>query len=214
MSDDLVSQLTLNFLINKEQLQKLKNKRKESTDTKRKTDREIYGERIQKLFSDLLVNNPPEDLLSDVKIGFDFFVDKAVYYFKAKDNHELLEHERNTSIEYAYNPNTIHDDIDYDKEDKAVANGTYKEDEDLNEDLEEDLDEDDDRDLEEDEIYFANKTGLRHNIPRPINGNVSQKYLKNSHSQGVNNIQNIQLDWCKSVKLMNDASKITPRTKN
>lgn len=202
MSDDLVNQLTLNFLINKEQLQKLNKKLKESTDTNRRTDREIYGERIQKLFSDLLVNNLPDDLLGDVKTGFDFFVDKAIYYFKARDNHELLELEREaTEAINSYNPNVIHDDIDYDKEDKAVANGCYEE-----------RSEDEDEDDESDETYFANKTGLQHNMPRTTN--VKQKYLKNAKSHGVSDIQNVQLDWFKSVKLINDGSKIVPRTKD
>ncbi len=211
MSDDLVNQLTLNFLINKEQLQKLNKKMKESTDLNRRTDREIYGERIQKLFSDLLVNNQPDDLLVDVKTGFDFFVDKAIYYFKAKDNHELLELERETSEEFnRYNPNVIHDDIDYDKEDKSIANGCYKEEGEEEED--EDEEEDDKKEEETDETYFTNKMGLQHRIPRSTN--VKQKYSKNTKSQGVSDIHNVKLDWFKSVKIMNDGSKIMPRTKD
>ena len=56
MSDDLVNQLTLNYLISKNQLQKLNKRLKETTDTNRRTDREIYGERIKKLFDDGKLN--------------------------------------------------------------------------------------------------------------------------------------------------------------
>lgn len=82
MSNELVDQLTLNLLISKTQLQKLNKKIKETTDNNRKTDKEIYGERIKELFSDLLVDNKPEDLLQDVETGFQFFLDKCIYYFK------------------------------------------------------------------------------------------------------------------------------------
>ena len=94
MSDDLINQLTLNCLISKHQLEKLNKKIKESTENSRKTNTEIYGQRITQLFNDLLVNEPPTRLLQEVKIGFDFFIDKCIYYFKAVDNNELLEKER------------------------------------------------------------------------------------------------------------------------
>ena len=51
MSDDLVNQLTLNFLISKNQLQKLNKKLKDTTEIKRKSDKEIYEDRIKKLFN-------------------------------------------------------------------------------------------------------------------------------------------------------------------
>ena len=82
MSNELVDQLTLNLLISKTQLQKLNKKIK---DNNRKTVKEIYGERIKELFSDLLVDNKPEDLLQDVETGFQFFLDKCIYYFILKE---------------------------------------------------------------------------------------------------------------------------------
>jgi hypothetical protein len=203
MSDDLVNQLTLNFLISKNQLQKLNKKMKESTDTNRQTDKEIYQERIKQLFLHLLVNQQPEDLLADVKTGFDFFIDKAVYYFKAKDNHEILEQERSTNEDNNYNPNEIHDDIDYEKEDRIISKCPYEE-EDEDEDEEQyEYDEDD----EDDEIYFTKKTGLHINIPAAIN--VRQKYSKH-HSKGVSNIESLSLDWFQK----SNVNKIIPRTKD
>ena len=113
MSDDFINQLTLNFLISKNQLNKLNKKVKENAENTRKTDKEIYGPRIKKLFDDLLVNEPPEILLQEVKTGFDYFIDKSIYYFKALDNNELLEKER--TDDYPSN-HIIHDDIDYEKD--------------------------------------------------------------------------------------------------
>ena len=113
MSNELVDQLTLNLLISKTQLQKLNKKIKETTDNNRKTDKEIYGERIKELFSDLLVDNKPEDLLQDVETGFQFFLDKCIYYFKVRDTNKSLEEEEEQDVV----DDSIKEDIDYDKED-------------------------------------------------------------------------------------------------
>jgi hypothetical protein len=125
MSEDFVNQLTLNFLISKHQLQKLNKKVKENADTSRKTDKELYGQRITKLFNDLLVNEPPDTLLQEVQIGFDLFMDKCIYYFKAVDNNDLFEKARTDDYP---SDNIIHDDIDYEKEGNSIERGNYKED--------------------------------------------------------------------------------------
>ena len=117
MSNELVDQLTLNLLISKTQLQKLNKKLKETTDNNRKTDKEIYGERIKELFSDLLVDNKPEDLLQDVETGFQFFLDKCIYYFKVRDTNKSLEQDVVENVVEEVVDDSIKDDIDYDKED-------------------------------------------------------------------------------------------------
>ena len=218
MSDDFVNQLTLNFLISKNQLQKLNKKIRENTDTNRRTDKEVYSERITKLFQDLLVNQQPEDLLEDVKSGFDLFIDKTIYYFKAKDNHELLENER--SSEHNYDGRDIQDDIDFEKEERAIEKGNYKEEVyEYGDDVDEDEDEDEERDLKED---------LEENLedePRPWKSynetpytpvNVTQKWAKNhnTHSVGVDDIQKLPLDWFQNVKQQNNQNRIIPRRKD
>jgi hypothetical protein len=142
MSEDFVNQLTLNFLISKHQLQKLNKKVKENADTSRKTDKELYGQRITKLFNDLLVNEPPDTLLQDVQIGFDLFMDKCIYYLKAVDNNDLFEKARTDDYP---SDNIIHDDIDYEKEGNSIERGNYKEN-----GSEEEEDGDEEEDSEED----------------------------------------------------------------
>ena len=198
MSEELVNQLTLNFLISKNQLQKLNKKLKETTETKRKSDKEIYNERIQQLFSDLLVNQSPEDLLQDVKTGFDFFIDKAIYYLKAKDNHEFLEKER-------FEPDVIiQDDIDFEKEERDIANGNYEEDQEEEDQEEEDQEEEEDNNLENP----INKK----NYNTPIN--VKQKHTKINNSVGVDDIQKLPLDWFQNVRQNYKKNNIMPRTKD
>ena len=100
MSEDLVNQITLNFLISKSQLEKLNKKMKHNTDKKKKNNIDIYGDRIIELFNNLLVCNEPTDLLQEVKTGFDFFIDKCIYYFKLHDDNSELEHTRNNATSY------------------------------------------------------------------------------------------------------------------
>ena len=156
MSNELVDQLTLNLLISKTQLQKLNKKIKETTDNNRKTDKEIYGERIKELFSDLLVDNKPDDLLQDVETGFQFFLDKCIYYFKVRDTNKSLEEEQDVVDD------SIKDDIDYDKED------------DIDYDKEDDIDYDKE-DLEEDED--TNKPQLVNEVFRKSKRYVSSDSL-------------------------------------
>jgi len=118
MTDDLVNQLTLNFLISKQQLQKLNKKTKEVSCKRKIIEIQEYSNRIRTLFADLLVCEPPEDLLFEVKSAFDNFIEKSIYYFKAHDNTENLEKDRNGEI---------HDDIDFEKDEREIEKGNYKE---------------------------------------------------------------------------------------
>ena len=214
MSDDLVNQLTLNFLISKNQLQKLNKKLRETTETNRRTDKEIYGDRITKLFQDLLVGQPPEDLLGDVNTGFDYFIDKAIYYFKAKDNHELLEQERTS--EHKSEEIEIHDDIDFEKEERDIVNGNYKE-TNYNEygekEAEEEDEEDEERDLKEDLEDEIDETPWKTPYT-PVN--ITQKWAnnRNSHSVGVDDIQKLPLNWFQNIKQQNNQNRIIPRRKD
>jgi len=85
MSEELVNQLTLNYLISHTQLQKLNKKIKENQEDTRNNELTVYKGRLIQLFNDLLVNQQSEDLLLDVKTSFDNFIDKSVYYFKIRD---------------------------------------------------------------------------------------------------------------------------------
>ena len=231
MSEELVNQLTLNFLISKNQLQKLNKKVNENIKNNRKTDKEIYNDRIKKLFNDLLVDQSPNDLLQEVKTGFDFFVDKCIYYFKALDNNELLEKERTSN----YPSNTIiHDDIDYEKEERAIERGDYQEkdeeededeedeeddkDEEYDKDDEDEKDEEDDDDKEEendekedddkdDELKVQYVTKVQHPVI------VKHKYNKKNNSVGVDDIQKLPLDWFQKVRETYKKNQIIPRKK-
>jgi hypothetical protein len=215
MSDDLVNQLTLNFLISKNQLQKLNKKLKDTTETKRKGDKEIYEERIKILFNDLLVDNPPTNLLQEVKTGFDFFLDKCIYYLKASDNNELLEKERTNIDDQSHD--IIQDDIDYEKEERDIENGNYEEHSEEEQDDEEQDDEEQYDEEEDDEKLdkHADKKTISSSRPfihqSPVI--VQNKYKKTTSSIGVEDIQKLPLDWFQNVRQDYKKNKIIPRKK-
>lgn len=210
MSEELVNQLTLNFLISKTQLQKLNKKIKENTENNRKSDKEIYGDRIQKLFSDLLVNMPPEDLLGDVKTGFDFFIDKVIYYLKAKDNNELLEKERNE-------PDVIiEDDIDFEKEERDIERGDYEEREEEGEEEDFNLYDDEKEDfsmIQIDNISESTNNESTNKTEHIPSITVRQKHTKINNSVGVDDMQKLPLDWFQNVRQNYKKNNIIPRTK-
>jgi hypothetical protein len=214
MSEELVNQLTLNFLISSNQLQKLNKKIKENTENNRKSDKDIYKERIQILFNDLLVNNNSDNLIQEVKTGFDFFVDKCIYYFKALDNNELLEKERTNILN---NNDFIKDDIDFEKEEREIERGNYKENQE-EEDEEED-EEEEEEDEEEEEEDEGQKEDVKENILKltsnPLRDiNVKEKYYKKyAKSEGVENIQQLPLDWFQNIRQDYKKNKIIPRKK-
>jgi hypothetical protein len=204
MSDDLINQLTLNFLISKNQLQKLNKKVKENTELQKINEIEKYNERIKTLFNNLLVYQPPDDLLLDVKNSFDLFIEKSIYYFKAHDETIELEKERTNDF--------IHDDIDYEKEEREIEKGNFSEKSEEEEEEEEDeelLRKDENYELEQKKEELI-KNYEKDNINPKI---VRSKYGKQSNSIGVEDIQKLPLDWFQNARQNYQKNKIMPRKK-
>ena len=218
MAEDFVNQLTLNFLISKHQLQKLNKKVKENNENTRKTDKEVYGKRITQLFNDLLVNEPPVTLLQEVKTGFDFFIEKCIYYFKALDNNEILEKER--TDDYPSN-NIIYDDIEFEKEEQEEENDEDEENDDQeeendedqeNDDQEEENDEDDEKEEEEKKEEEEEEINKKIETHQPVI--VKHKYKTKTNSVGVDDIQKLPLDWFQNIRENYKKNQIIPRKKD
>jgi hypothetical protein len=203
MSNDLINQITLNYLISKQQLEKL-NKCKENPANKQKQKREIYKQRVLELFTNMLDGNHPDGLLMEVKKSFDYYIDNCIYYFEVHDNHIEIEEKR-----------------------AGVINNVQKEDHD-EEDFEEDCDEESDEDCDEDSDDLQNDTNYQEvsDIEASNNDEIEIKTLKtptnmhltsqenhvypkkkNNISQGVENINQLPLDWFTKVKKQNDLKK-------
>jgi len=222
MSDDLVNQLTLNFLISKNQLQKLNKKVKDNSDQIKVKEIQKYRKRIIALFNNLLDCQPPDDLLFEVKLACDSFIDKSIYYFKAHDNSIQLENER-------LNEDIIHDDIDFEKEDndkepkctkeeesgyeeeeeEEEAGYEEEEEEEEEEGYEEDDEEEDDEEKKQDEEKKCEEKSTYNNN----NVIVTNKYTNSSHSIGVDDIQKLPLNWFQNVRQNYKQNHIIPRKK-
>jgi hypothetical protein len=130
MSDDFLNQITLNYLISKNQLQKLNKKIKQNSEELLTSEKEIYGNRLVELFKQLLNSDFPNDLSSDVHVSFDNFLERSIYYFKMHDNNENLEKERNTEeFVEKYVGEKVKDeenDLEYELEDEDVIEDDKK----------------------------------------------------------------------------------------
>jgi len=184
MSDDLVNQITLNFLISKQQLHKLNKKIRQKEDDKMKTDMEIYKEQINELFTKMINNELPDDLLEDVKHSYNYFVEKSIYYLKMRV------------------PLPLEED----------ANSSNAEEEEEEEDEDED-EEDEDASLEED----ANSSNAEEEDKEESNVKQSCPKVyaktKQTKSKGVDDIQQLPLDWFSKVRQTYKQNQIIPRQK-
>jgi hypothetical protein len=184
MSDDLVNQITLNYLISKSQLQKLNNKIKQKEQDNMKSDKEIYKDQIGELFTKCLNDEFPDDLLQEVRNSFTYFIEKSVYYLKLKAN------KPDTSA-------SLEDAVVNLEADDTVASEEEDEDEDVSA-SEEDEEEDVSASEEEEEVT-------------PVKSErVFKKNNKVVHSEGVENIQQLPLDWFTKVQCGYKQSKGHP----
>jgi hypothetical protein len=208
MSEDLVNQLTLNFLISKNQLHKLNKKIKEDASNLLQEDKKIYGERIKQLFMNLINNNYPDDLLYDVRNSFDLFLNKSIYYFKERDHNELIEKERQDKDEIA-------EDINFEKEERDIELGNYEENSNQED---EDGDEEDEEDEEEEETKEKEtkekEKEVKKNEIKPPSLIIKEKYTnKTLRSEGVEDIQKLPLNWFDNVRQNYKKNQIIPRRK-
>ena len=193
MSDDLVNQITLNYLISKSQLQKLNNKIKQKEQDAMKTDKEIYKEQINELFTKCLNDEFPDDLLQDVRNSFIYFIEKSVYYLKIKTNQS--------------------------NEDVKDVTESLEEEEEAEEEAEEDEDEEDEDDEDEEEAEDAvasleedEEDEEAENIILEKPKQVFKKSSKPVNSEGVEDINKLPLDWFTKVKYnQNQIKKLNER---
>jgi hypothetical protein len=93
MCDNLINQITLDCLMNKEQYNRyIKNKITKNTS---RQDQKFYKKRIVDLTRDLL-SKPSvheHEILADVKYSFDNYVRTCIHYFKSLDNNDILQEE-------------------------------------------------------------------------------------------------------------------------
>ena len=204
MSDDLVNQITLNFLISKQQLQKLNKKIKQKEEDKMKTDMEIYKEQFVELFNKMVNDDFPDDLLEDVKHSYTYFVEKSIYYLKMRVT------TNNTS-----NTNENEDEVSANDEEESNDNEESSANEDDEEESNDNEESSANEDEEEEEQPVISAINNKYKIkPQPQSTTIYKKVKKNTQSKGVDNIEQLPLDWFTKVRQTQKQHTIIPRKKD
>jgi len=219
MSEDLVNQLTLNYLISKHQLSKLNKKIKENNDNSKITDKEKYSKRIKQLFDDLLDNNAPNNLMIDVKTGFEFFIDKCIYFLKIQDDNEAY---LNGMLHTGVVANTVvskkYDNDNEDNNNNEDSNDDDNNDDDNNEDNNEDSNDEDSNNEDSNDEDSNNEDSNDEDNNNEDSNNVEPNVLndiKNKHALNEKtNIQKLPIDWFQSVRQNYKHNHIISRKKD
>lgn len=89
MSSNIVDQITLECLMNKDLYNKLTANKKQAQDNK--VARKVYKTRLLDLTKELLSNEKPDNLMPDVEYAFDNYVKTCVRYFKIIDETDVIQ---------------------------------------------------------------------------------------------------------------------------
>lgn len=93
MSDNYINQVTLDYLMNKEQYNKSVQQKVNKSVCKE--DRKFYKKRIIELTKDLLSKTSinEQHVLQDVKYAFNNYIKVCIDYFKTIDNNDIIQEE-------------------------------------------------------------------------------------------------------------------------
>jgi len=98
MSDSLINQITIDYLINKDLYAKCVNKQVIKENNKK--DKRFYRKRISSLIKELLLGESPANVTPDVKYAFDNFAKTCIQYFKMIDSADIIQEDYTTIIEH------------------------------------------------------------------------------------------------------------------
>jgi hypothetical protein len=93
MSENIITQITLDCLINKEVYEKMQHLRKQRNVNKK--DKKFYRKRILNLTRELLLKKDDDysEINPDIKFSFDNYIKTCIQYFKIIDNNDILQSE-------------------------------------------------------------------------------------------------------------------------
>ena len=95
MSSGIVDQITLECLMNKDTYNRIMANKNVIHDKNK--DKKFYRKRIGNLTKELLLNNPPDELLPDVTFAFEHYVKTCVHYFKIIDASDIIQNDYNNN---------------------------------------------------------------------------------------------------------------------
>jgi hypothetical protein len=94
MTDEFIHKTTLDYLVNKEYITKMKsNAENQNQELKIKKDKRFYRKRVFNLTKELLSGEEPQDIFPDIKEAFDNYMRHCISYFKAIDCSDIMQEE-------------------------------------------------------------------------------------------------------------------------
>jgi len=101
MTENTISELTLECLMNKSQYEKYLNQVKGTSTSKtvNKKEKKFYKRRIFDLTKQLLNNEKPEMMFPDVSSAFDLYAKVCIEYFKALDKTDIIQSDYDGFVE-------------------------------------------------------------------------------------------------------------------
>jgi hypothetical protein len=93
MSENIITQITLDCLINKEVYEKMQHLKKQKIVNKK--DKKFYRKRILNLTRELLLKKDDDysEINPDIKFSFDNYIKTCIQYFKIIDNNDIIQEE-------------------------------------------------------------------------------------------------------------------------
>jgi hypothetical protein len=93
MTEELINQITLDCLINKEVYEKMHVFKKQRIVNKK--DKKFYRKRILNLTRELLLKKDDDysEINPDIKYSFDNYIKTCIHYFKIIDNNDIIQEE-------------------------------------------------------------------------------------------------------------------------
>ena len=93
MSENIITQITLDCLLNKEVYEKMQHFKKQKNINKK--DKKFYRKRILNLTRELLLKKDDDysEINPDIKFCFDNYVKTCIQYFKIIDNNDIIQSE-------------------------------------------------------------------------------------------------------------------------
>ena len=94
MTDEFIHKTTLDYLVNKDYIAKMKsNAENQNQELKIKKDKRFYRKRVFNLTKELLSGEEPQDIFPDIKEAFDNYMRHCISYFKAIDCSDIMQEE-------------------------------------------------------------------------------------------------------------------------
>jgi len=133
-SESFVNQVTLQFLMNKNQFSKYIEKK--TSDSISKRERKYYSQRFLKLTKRMVLKKKSlDDMPSDIKFAFESFLKSCIHHFKMTDHTELVQAEYDKEEEEEEEVAELEEEEVADLEEETVAELEEEEVADLEEDL-------------------------------------------------------------------------------